>query len=53
MDKESWELMDSHYAMLLKVCKNAHNSHYRYEIIQNLMSAFCLIDIDSIYYDKG
>ena len=51
MDKESWELMDSHYAMLLKVVR-MHNSHYRYEIIQNLMSAFCLIDIDSIYYDK-
>ena len=51
MNKESWELMDSHYAMLLKVVR-MHNNHYRYEIIQNLMSAFCLIDIDSIYYDK-
>jgi YesN/AraC family two-component response regulator len=48
MDKETWELMDSHYAILRKVVR-MHNSHYRYEIIQNLMSAFCLIDIDSIY----
>lgn len=48
MDKNAMDLLGHHYGLIKKVIL-MEESHYRSEIIQSLLRAFCLMDLDYIY----